>query len=249
MEMHDASGALPFDIRKVQQRYTFTSRQREVLLKHFNNGMTCQSQAYHEKIMTCAREAEVDFDIVRNWIGNVRRKMRIEANKMQSPSGGMMMGDNCEPKLPRLEDLQNLFGNQPAKPMQGAMLRTSVGFSPPLSHPPQLSIPSMNLQTQLGNHQQLILTEDSAVSMANAAAANPVFNAKPSPHPMQITKVVSNTNNERDRPSSSSTSSMVSSAAVHSAGPQSTAQTIFFSNEKEIRENDIRRTMGNIQQS
>ncbi|PIK61646.1 hypothetical protein BSL78_01464 [Apostichopus japonicus] len=62
------------------------------LLRYFENGMLGQSMAYHDKIIQCAQESGLDFEVVKNWVGNQRRKRRME--EMQSVCGNQepMMG-------------------------------------------------------------------------------------------------------------------------------------------------------------
>ncbi|XP_038077082.1 uncharacterized protein LOC119744935 isoform X2 [Patiria miniata] len=71
-------------------RYSFSLDQKRILMKHYENGMHGQSLAYQDKIVACAQEAGVDFDIVRNWIGNMRRKRRMESAQ-KNPMPGMML--------------------------------------------------------------------------------------------------------------------------------------------------------------
>ncbi|XP_072037376.1 uncharacterized protein [Amphiura filiformis] len=71
-------------------RHTFTLEQKRILMRHYETGMTGQSLAYHSRIMQCAQEAGVDFDIVRNWIGNMRRKKRMEEAQMVMPMHNYM---------------------------------------------------------------------------------------------------------------------------------------------------------------
>ena len=54
-----------FPFFQIPVRHTFTLEQKRILMKHYESGMTGQSLAYHSRIMQCAQEAGVDFDIVR----------------------------------------------------------------------------------------------------------------------------------------------------------------------------------------
>eukprot|EP00057_Strongylocentrotus_purpuratus_P028705 XP_011683179.1 PREDICTED: uncharacterized protein LOC100890961 isoform X2 [Strongylocentrotus purpuratus] len=65
-------------IECIPMRHTFTLEQKRTLMKYFEQGMVGQSLMYQEKIQQCAQEAALEFDVVRNWIGNQRRKRRLE---------------------------------------------------------------------------------------------------------------------------------------------------------------------------
>ncbi|XP_033635805.1 uncharacterized protein LOC117296837 [Asterias rubens] len=79
--------------QKVPMRYSFSLDQKRILMKHYENGMFGQSLAYQDKIVACAQEAGVDFDIVRNWIGNMRRKRRMEDAQKTNMTDLMMPHD------------------------------------------------------------------------------------------------------------------------------------------------------------
>ncbi|XP_033116686.1 uncharacterized protein LOC117116670 [Anneissia japonica] len=100
----------------IQMRYSFTPEQKMILHKHFETGMTGQSLAYQGKIMECALEAGVEFDVVRNWIGNMRRKERMAAaqqaymenrasNMAANPALASSVPGMPPPKLARMDIL------------------------------------------------------------------------------------------------------------------------------------------------
>ncbi|XP_071956279.1 uncharacterized protein [Antedon mediterranea] len=101
----------------IQMRYSFTPEQKMILHKHFESGMTGQSLAFQGKIMECALEAGVEFDVVRNWIGNMRRKERMAAaqqaymeNRASTLAGNPSMVATSipgmpPPKVPRMDIL------------------------------------------------------------------------------------------------------------------------------------------------
>ncbi|XP_054753463.2 homeotic protein empty spiracles-like [Lytechinus pictus] len=74
----NAYQSLSSRVMRIPMRHTFTLDQKRILMKYFEQGMVGQSLMYQEKIQQCAQEASLEFDVVRNWIGNQRRKRRLE---------------------------------------------------------------------------------------------------------------------------------------------------------------------------
>ncbi|XP_071495527.1 uncharacterized protein [Diadema antillarum] len=74
----NAYQSLSSRVMRVPMRHTFTLEQKRILMKYFEQGMVGQSLMYQEKIQQCAQETGLEFDVVRNWIGNQRRKRRLE---------------------------------------------------------------------------------------------------------------------------------------------------------------------------
>ncbi|XP_062916529.1 highly divergent homeobox isoform X3 [Mobula hypostoma] len=56
-------------------RSIFTEEQQRVLQRYYDSGMTNQSKNCFGLIIQCARETGLDFNVVRTWIGNKRRKL------------------------------------------------------------------------------------------------------------------------------------------------------------------------------
>ncbi|XP_070568083.1 uncharacterized protein [Ptychodera flava] len=252
MNMHPTNPCLMV-CNKVQQRYSFTPKQKEVLMKHFNmHGMTGQSQAYHEKIMACAREADVDFDIVRNWIGNVRRKKRIEASRYSGSNGLYIMdgtASGSEHKIPRLEGPHYGFSRQPSIPTTLARQPTSI------MHP----IASMSLQPQPFSMQSAIAAEMQASqapvgSGDQSSAGATVSSGAGKPQPLKITKVEPMGGQQSSCALSGQLpvqpgATTSTAAAVLTAPPLPSEREGITLHERQMKEIEIRRTMGSIQQS
>ncbi|XP_072127335.1 highly divergent homeobox isoform X4 [Mobula birostris] len=60
---------------KMNLRSIFTEEQQRVLQRYYDSGMTNQSKNCFGLIIQCARETGLDFNVVRTWIGNKRRKL------------------------------------------------------------------------------------------------------------------------------------------------------------------------------
>ncbi|XP_038630885.1 highly divergent homeobox isoform X2 [Scyliorhinus canicula] len=84
-------------------RSIFTEEQQRVLQRYYDSGMTNQSKNCFGLIIQCARETGLDFNVVRTWIGNKRRKLNStkysldDAPSMQGPAGNSMVG---KPDIP-----------------------------------------------------------------------------------------------------------------------------------------------------
>ncbi|CAH1228610.1 HDX [Branchiostoma lanceolatum] len=90
------------------ERTVFTEEQVQVLMEHYEKGMNCQAKSCLDKMMAVAKELNLEFDVVRNWVGNQRRKRRMEANRanpgllnrvgyptmISGPNGGIYMTQN-----------------------------------------------------------------------------------------------------------------------------------------------------------
>ncbi|XP_078618633.1 uncharacterized protein LOC144886090 isoform X1 [Branchiostoma floridae x Branchiostoma japonicum] len=63
------------------ERTVFTEEQVRLLTEHYENGMNCQAKSCLDKMLAVAKELNLEFDVVRNWVGNQRRKRRMEANR------------------------------------------------------------------------------------------------------------------------------------------------------------------------
>ncbi|XP_078699462.1 uncharacterized protein LOC144926492 isoform X1 [Branchiostoma floridae x Branchiostoma belcheri] len=66
-----------------QERQAFSNKQVETLKRYYENGMNSQSLVNREKMLACATETGLDFDTVRNWVGNYRRKLRLDAERKE----------------------------------------------------------------------------------------------------------------------------------------------------------------------
>ncbi|XP_069749746.1 highly divergent homeobox isoform X2 [Narcine bancroftii] len=79
-------------------RSIFTEEQQRVLQRYYDNGMTNQSKNCFGLIIQCARETGLDFNVVRTWIGNKRRKLNStkysldDAPSTQGSAGNGMVG-------------------------------------------------------------------------------------------------------------------------------------------------------------
>uniref|UniRef100_A0A4W3H4U7 Highly divergent homeobox n=1 Tax=Callorhinchus milii TaxID=7868 RepID=A0A4W3H4U7_CALMI len=63
------------DCPQMNLRSIFTEEQHRVLQRYYDSGMTNQSKNCFGLIIQCARETGLDFNVVRTWIGNKRRKL------------------------------------------------------------------------------------------------------------------------------------------------------------------------------
>ncbi|XP_058845273.1 highly divergent homeobox-like isoform X2 [Acipenser ruthenus] len=66
-------------------RSVFTLEQQRILQRYYNNGMTNQSKSCFQLILQCAQEANLDFSVVRTWVGNKRRKLTSKSDQNGSP--------------------------------------------------------------------------------------------------------------------------------------------------------------------
>ncbi|XP_041050587.1 highly divergent homeobox isoform X3 [Carcharodon carcharias] len=79
-------------------RSIFTEEQQRVLQRYYDSGMTNQSKNCFGLIIQCARETGLDFNVVRTWIGNKRRKLNStkysldDTPSTQGPAGNSMVG-------------------------------------------------------------------------------------------------------------------------------------------------------------
>ncbi|XP_038630889.1 highly divergent homeobox isoform X6 [Scyliorhinus canicula] len=91
------------DCPQMNLRSIFTEEQQRVLQRYYDSGMTNQSKNCFGLIIQCARETGLDFNVVRTWIGNKRRKLNStkysldDAPSMQGPAGNSMVG---KPDIP-----------------------------------------------------------------------------------------------------------------------------------------------------
>ncbi|XP_038604144.1 LOW QUALITY PROTEIN: highly divergent homeobox [Tachyglossus aculeatus] len=60
---------------KMNLRSVFTVEQQRILQRYYEHGMTNQSKNCFQLILQCAQETQLDFSVVRTWVGNKRRKM------------------------------------------------------------------------------------------------------------------------------------------------------------------------------
>ncbi|XP_078268178.1 highly divergent homeobox isoform X9 [Rhinoraja longicauda] len=63
------------DCPQMNLRSIFTEDQQRVLQRYYESGMRNQSKNCFGLIIQCARETGLDFNVVRTWIGNKRRKL------------------------------------------------------------------------------------------------------------------------------------------------------------------------------
>lgn len=136
---------------RVPMRHTFTVEQKMILLRFFENGMIGQSMAYHDKIIQCAQESGLDFEVVKNWVGNQRRKRRME--EMQSVCVGQEhsmnpispQGSSKQPRMnngptgtysPQRQSQVLYFPRSSDAPvnLQGKPVSTSTSYIEPPSH-------------------------------------------------------------------------------------------------------------------
>ncbi|XP_078067426.1 highly divergent homeobox isoform X3 [Mustelus asterias] len=86
------------DCPQMNLRSIFTEEQQRVLQRYYDSGMTNQSKNCFGLIIQCARETGLDFNVVRTWIGNKRRKLNStkysldDAPSTQGPAGNSMVG-------------------------------------------------------------------------------------------------------------------------------------------------------------
>ncbi|XP_069749752.1 highly divergent homeobox isoform X5 [Narcine bancroftii] len=86
------------DCPQMNLRSIFTEEQQRVLQRYYDNGMTNQSKNCFGLIIQCARETGLDFNVVRTWIGNKRRKLNStkysldDAPSTQGSAGNGMVG-------------------------------------------------------------------------------------------------------------------------------------------------------------
>ncbi|XP_072361220.1 highly divergent homeobox isoform X5 [Scyliorhinus torazame] len=91
------------DCPQMNLRSIFTEEQQRVLQRYYDSGMTNQSKNCFGLIIQCARETGLDFNVVRTWIGNKRRKLNStkysldDAPSTQGPAGNSMVG---KPDIP-----------------------------------------------------------------------------------------------------------------------------------------------------
>ncbi|XP_067903888.1 highly divergent homeobox isoform X3 [Heterodontus francisci] len=83
-------------------RSIFTEEQQRVLQRYYDSGMTNQSKNCFGLIIQCARETGLDFNVVRTWIGNKRRKLNstkysLDDTPTQGPAGNNMVGKSETP--------------------------------------------------------------------------------------------------------------------------------------------------------
>ncbi|XP_067852934.1 highly divergent homeobox isoform X3 [Heptranchias perlo] len=84
-------------------RSIFTEEQQRVLQRYYDSGMTNQSKNCFGLIIQCARETGLDFNVVRTWIGNKRRKLNSTKYSLdntlstQGPAGNGMVGKSETP--------------------------------------------------------------------------------------------------------------------------------------------------------
>ncbi|XP_051877743.1 highly divergent homeobox isoform X2 [Pristis pectinata] len=84
-------------------RSIFTEEQQRVLQRYYDSGMTNQSKNCFGLIIQCARETGLDFNVVRTWIGNKRRKLNStkysldDAPSTQGSAGNGMVGKSEAP--------------------------------------------------------------------------------------------------------------------------------------------------------
>ncbi|XP_022111121.1 uncharacterized protein LOC110990428 [Acanthaster planci] len=119
--------------QKVPMRYSFSIEQKRILMKHYEKGMHGQSLAYQDKIVACAQEAGVDFDIVRNWIGNMRRKRRMESAQRNPMPGIVLQHDQSVENKRRYLSTTSAFGgpqNLICHPPDGGQQPNQMGAAP-----------------------------------------------------------------------------------------------------------------------
>uniref|UniRef100_UPI00398F027B highly divergent homeobox isoform X2 n=1 Tax=Pristiophorus japonicus TaxID=55135 RepID=UPI00398F027B len=91
------------DCPQMNLRSIFTEEQQRVLQRYYDSGMTNQSKNCFGLIIQCARETGLDFNVVRTWIGNKRRKLNStkysldDTVSMQGPTGNGMVGKSETP--------------------------------------------------------------------------------------------------------------------------------------------------------
>ncbi|XP_051877744.1 highly divergent homeobox isoform X3 [Pristis pectinata] len=91
------------DCPQMNLRSIFTEEQQRVLQRYYDSGMTNQSKNCFGLIIQCARETGLDFNVVRTWIGNKRRKLNStkysldDAPSTQGSAGNGMVGKSEAP--------------------------------------------------------------------------------------------------------------------------------------------------------
>ncbi|XP_060688156.1 highly divergent homeobox isoform X5 [Hemiscyllium ocellatum] len=73
------------DCPQMNLRSIFTEEQQRVLQRYYDSGMTNQSKNCFGLIIQCARETGLDFNVVRTWIGNKRRKLNSTKCSLEDP--------------------------------------------------------------------------------------------------------------------------------------------------------------------
>ncbi|XP_048461314.1 highly divergent homeobox isoform X6 [Rhincodon typus] len=73
------------DCPQMNLRSIFTEEQQRVLQRYYDSGMTNQSKNCFGLIIQCARETGLDFNVVRTWIGNKRRKLNSTKYSLEDP--------------------------------------------------------------------------------------------------------------------------------------------------------------------
>ncbi|XP_078474476.1 highly divergent homeobox isoform X3 [Lampetra planeri] len=74
--------------RVMQDRTQFSPRDLVLLKRYWDSGMTSLGTVCREKIESVANELNIDFEIVKNWIGNQRRRCRQQGMEPPQPHGG-----------------------------------------------------------------------------------------------------------------------------------------------------------------
>uniref|UniRef100_A0A8C4QWS5 Homeobox domain-containing protein n=1 Tax=Eptatretus burgeri TaxID=7764 RepID=A0A8C4QWS5_EPTBU len=74
--------------RVMQDRTQFSPQDLALLKRFWDDGMTSLGSICKEKMETVAAELNIDCEIVRNWIGNQRRRYRHQGREPPPPCGG-----------------------------------------------------------------------------------------------------------------------------------------------------------------
>ncbi|XP_055499461.1 highly divergent homeobox isoform X7 [Leucoraja erinacea] len=91
------------DCPQMNLRSIFTEDQQRVLQRYYDSGMRNQSKNCFGLIIQCARETGLDFNVVRTWIGNKRRKLNStkysldDAQPTQGPASNGILGKSETP--------------------------------------------------------------------------------------------------------------------------------------------------------
>ncbi|XP_032886720.1 highly divergent homeobox isoform X7 [Amblyraja radiata] len=91
------------DCPQMNLRSIFTEDQQRVLQRYYDSGMRNQSKNCFGLIIQCARETGLDFNVVRTWIGNKRRKLNStkysldDAQPTQGPAINGILGKSETP--------------------------------------------------------------------------------------------------------------------------------------------------------
>ncbi|XP_072285688.1 highly divergent homeobox isoform X2 [Pyxicephalus adspersus] len=112
-------------------RSVFTAEQQRTLQRYYENGMTNQSKSCFQLILQCAQETNLDFSVVRTWVGNKRRKMSSKNYTESNPKLPVPMSSSSSlPPEGTVRNVPNLPRNQPTRSSSSNDLIMTCVYSP-----------------------------------------------------------------------------------------------------------------------